>query len=229
MSFPVPVKYNLTDDKNETVVVYNNGREENLLPDPGCFSQKNINIFADRWIRGNVAHTVIITNPVERNYGFSAAPFNTVFYLPSDPITRSYVFQNPGPAKIIIPLANLEQVAMFASSVYLTIVDLGTRLIPASTFLSCRALKTVILRLQEIVDLDAVNAFNGSPYASGGSGGEIYIPKNLYDHLGDGSALDYKAAANWSTIDGYGTITWRQIEGSEYEFNYADGTPIGSV
>lgn len=32
MSFPVPVKYNLTDDKNETVVVYGNGIEERLLP-----------------------------------------------------------------------------------------------------------------------------------------------------------------------------------------------------
>lgn len=32
MSFPVPTKYELTDDKNETVVVYNDGREERLLP-----------------------------------------------------------------------------------------------------------------------------------------------------------------------------------------------------
>lgn len=54
----------------------------------------------------------------------------------------------------------------------------------------------------------------------------IYIPKSLYDHLGDGSSLDYKSATNWSTADGYGVITWAAIEGSQYENAYADGTPI---
>lgn len=58
---------------------------------------------------------------------------------------------------------------------------------------------------------------NSNVFASGGTGGTIYIPKSLYDHLGDGSEYDYKAATNWSTIDSYGTITWAQIEGSEYE------------
>lgn len=41
--------------------------------------------------------------------------------------------------------------------------------------------------------------------------------------------IEYALNNNWSMVNGYGTITWRQIEGSEYEFNYADGTPIGSV
>ena len=66
-------------------------------------------------------------------------------------------------------------------------------------------------------------------YIAGGSGGEIYIPKVLYDHLGDGTSSDYKAATNWSTVDARGTITWKQIEGSEYERYYADGTPIGII
>lgn len=82
----------------------------------------------------------------------------------------------------------------------------------------CANLKTIILRKTSVATLSSVSqAFGGTPFASGGSGGTIYIPKSLYDHLGDGTASDYKAATNWSTLDGYGTVTWAKIEGSEYE------------
>ena len=84
-------------------------------------------------------------------------------------------------------------------------------------FGSCSALRTVVLRRSSAIVSCGSNTFNGTPFASGGAGGTIYIPKALYDHLGDGTALDYKAATNWSVIDGYGTITWAQIEGSQYE------------
>lgn len=87
---------------------------------------------------------------------------------------------------------------------------------------------TLILRYNGIVSL-IHNRSMPNAFLSGGTGGTIYIPKVLYDHLGDGSALDYKAATNWSTLDSYGTITWAQIEGSIYETQYADGTPIPSV
>lgn len=93
-------------------------------------------------------------------------------------------------------------------------------------FGSCSALRTVVLRRSSAIVTCSTNTFNGTPFASGGSGGTIYIPKSLYDHLGDGTSLDYKAATNWSTINGYGTITWAKIEGSQYENYYADGTPI---
>lgn len=87
-------------------------------------------------------------------------------------------------------------------------------------------LDTVILRSSSIVAMTNVDAFSGTPFASDGTGGTIYIPKTLYDHLGDGTADDYKAATNWATIDGYGTITWAKIEGSAYDGYYADGTAI---
>ena len=77
-----------------------------------------------------------------------------------------------------------------------------------------------------MVSLYNLAAFTGTPFASGGTGGTIYIPKSLYDHLDDGTSSDYKAATNWSTIDGYGTITWAKIEGTYYETHYADGTLI---
>lgn len=109
-----------------------------------------------------------------------------------------------------------------------TVVDLGKGdyYIGGYTWNQCTKLTKIILRKETIPRLDNANAVVNTPFKSGGTGGEIYIPKVLYDHLGDGSALDYKSATNWSTVDGYGTITWMQIEGSQYEHYYADGTPI---
>lgn len=98
-----------------------------------------------------------------------------------------------------------------------------------NTFNGCSALKTIVLRADAVWKLNATSIFSATPFASGGSGGTIYIPKSLYDHLGDGTASDYKAATNWSTVNGYGTITWAKIEGSIYENAYADGTPIPSA
>ena len=87
-------------------------------------------------------------------------------------------------------------------------------------------MNTLILRSQTLVQIGGMDTFANTPFYSGKAGGTIYIPKMLYDHLGDGSAQDYKAATNWATYDGYGTITWAPIEGSIYETQYTDGTPI---
>ena len=116
----------------------------------------------------------------------------------------------------------------YNSAMSLTIVDFtakGNAGIAGSMFDGCDGLTTLILRESVIYPVN-INAFNNTRFTSGGSGGTIYIPKALYDHIGDGTALDYKAATNWSVLDGYGTITWAQIEGSIYENAYADGTPI---
>lgn len=108
-------------------------------------------------------------------------------------------------------------------------IDLGAGLtsITMAEFFQCANLNTLVLRKADgVVSLASTNSFNGTPFASGGSGGTIYIPQSLYAHLGDGTSLDYKAATNWATYNGYGTITWAAIEGSVYETQYADGTPI---
>lgn len=101
----------------------------------------------------------------------------------------------------------------------LTLVDYGVMdTVRANTFVNCNALTTIILRRSTApAALANTTTFNNTPFKSGGSGGTIYIPKVLYDHLGDGTSMDYKALTNWSTVDGYGTITWAKIEGSPYE------------
>lgn len=118
----------------------------------------------------------------------------------------------------------------FSGCANLTVVELGSatagKLI-SRCFSGCGSLSTLILRSTSVKALDTTTALNdNTPFKSGGTGGTIYIPKSLYDHLGDGTANDYKAATNWATVDGYGTITWAAIEGSIYETQYADGTPI---
>lgn len=113
-----------------------------------------------------------------------------------------------------------------ASCVNLVSVDLGgiTR-IGGGSLQANASMNILILRNSSIISLGGVSAFANTPFKSGGAGGTIYIPKSLYDQLGTGTN-DYKAASNWSLLDGYGTVTWAQIEGSYYETHYADGTVI---
>lgn len=86
-----------------------------------------------------------------------------------------------------------------------------------NVFTSAIALTNLVLKSDAVVSQTNPSAFNNTPFASGGTGGTIYIPQTLYDQLGTGSALDYKSATNWATLDAYGTITWMPIEGSEFE------------
>lgn len=146
-----------------------------------------------------------------------------------------FAFQScPALTAVVLPsLVYFSNQGQFSGCTGLRAADLGAAGLATSNALSsqkmfdgCSALDTVILRYTGVKPMGSINTFNGTPFASGNAGGTIYIPKSLYDHLGDGSALDYKAATNWSTLDGYGTVTWAQIEGSIYETQYADGTPI---
>lgn len=131
---------------------------------------------------------------------------------------------------IVLPALTSVVPAAFANGdSVLTAADIGpgSNQVSQNAFNNCALLTTLILRRSSTpMSLSNVSAFNNTPFGSSGSGGTIYIPKALYDHLGDGGSMDYKAATNWSTIDGYGHTTWAAIEGSQYETAYADGTPI---
>lgn len=79
-------------------------------------------------------------------------------------------------------------------------------------------LSIVIMRKGDaLVTISNTVVLDSLAFKDGGSGGKIYIPEALYNHLGDGTSLDYKNATNWATIDARGTITWMPIEGSEWE------------
>lgn len=114
----------------------------------------------------------------------------------------------------------------FSGCTSLSSLDLQTGAITGGSLNACSQLTVIVLRSSSIQVLANLNAITNTPFKSGGTGGTIYIPKSLYDHLGDNSSSDYKKATNWSTVDGYGTITWAKIEGTTYETHYADGTAI---
>lgn len=96
--------------------------------------------------------------------------------------------------------------------------------IQASTFTNCASLAVVVIRYSpntsagNVSALANVSAFNGTPFASGGSGGTLYVPS--------AKITAYEAATNWSTILGYANNQIKAIEGSYYETHYADGTEI---
>lgn len=97
----------------------------------------------------------------------------------------------------------------FYSCSHLSILDIGkATAISANAFNGC-PLSALIIRSQSVATLNDVSAFNNTPFKSGGTGGTIYVPSSLIE--------TYKASNNWSTVNGYGTITWQSIEGSIYE------------
>lgn len=75
----------------------------------------------------------------------------------------------------------------------------------------------LILRSPSVVPLNHIGSLP-TPFQSGKSGGTLYVPSDLIS--------SYQSASNWSTILGYPNNRIEAIEGSIYETQYADGTPI---
>lgn len=164
-------------------------------------------------------------------YSFWQSTKITSGYFPMVTTIGTEGFFNTRFVKVAFPsLTTISGSSNFSSNTSLIAIDLGrvSKLVNACLS-GCSKLTTIVLRKSStITTMQRISALNSTPFASGGSGGTIYIPKVLYDELGTGSSLDYKAAMNWSTLDSYGTITWAQIEGSYYETHYADDTEIST-
>lgn len=93
----------------------------------------------------------------------------------------------------------------------LQIVDIGkAKSIAANTFANCYKLSVLIMRRTSVTTCANVSAFLNTPLRGYSSRtAEIYVPNSLID--------TYKAASVWSTINGYGYVTWKKLEGSIYE------------
>ena len=94
----------------------------------------------------------------------------------------------------------------------------GTAGISTTFFQSCVAFNKLVIRNTSVTPLLGTAAFTGSPFASGKAGGILYVPSALIS--------SYQAATNWSTILDYANNQILPIEGSVYETQYVDGTPI---
>lgn len=165
------------------------------------------------------------------NMGFRTNSYIKHVFLPNcTTLTADCCYAWQGVQDAVFPVLTTVPSAgrCFYNNSNMTIIDLASpNRICSNMFQSCTKLATIILRKTSVVPLQATNGIaSGTPFKSGGSGGTIYIPKVLYDHLGDGTSSDYRAASNWSTVYGYGTITFSKIEGSTYETHYGDGSTI---
>lgn len=156
-------------------------------------------------------------------YALASKPFTALFAPNSTVFTGGC--QNCTSLQTVV-VKDFSATNQFYGCTSLSSLDLQSSAITGGSLNNCSQLTVIVLRSSSIQALANLNAIANTPFKSGGSGGTIYIPKSLYDHLGDNSSSDYKKATNWSTVDGYGTITWAKIEGTTYETHYADGTAI---
>jgi len=104
-----------------------------------------------------------------------------------------------------------------------TAVDLPkvTNLKGGSGFINNTNMNTLVIRNASTVPpMGNINYFNGTPFASGGAGGTLYVPSSMIS--------SYQSATNWSTILGYANNSIVAIEGSQYENYYVDGTPVSN-
>ncbi len=144
----------------------------------------------------------------------------------TDATGSSGLFQFCTALQVIVALKNASVWSSYAQGcTSLTIVDFGgtqgsggSGLRSTNAFYGCTALKTVVLRYTGNYPLANINNFGNTPFASGKSGGTLYVPQTMISW--------YQSATNWSTILSYANNQILSIEGSIYETQYADGTPI---
>lgn len=87
----------------------------------------------------------------------------------------------------------------------------------ANAFNGNTKMSVLILRGNYVPTI-VISAFAGTPFASGRTGGTLYVPSSMIS--------EYEADSEWATILGYETNSIQAIEGSIYETQYADGTAI---
>lgn len=161
--------------------------------------------------------TTIETNGLKGTHitTIKAGDLPKVFYVGSSAFQQSYV------QTVVMPIARSISQSAFAYCTGLKTVDIGATQaasIAAQAFNGATAFDTLILRGGYQYSLANANAFNNTPFASGGTGGTLYVPSSL--------VATYQSATNWSTILGYANNQILPIEGSIYETQYADGTAI---
>lgn len=141
--------------------------------------------------------------------------------LPAIKYLGESAFQNDTSlANIALPSILRTPNKCFQNCTSLVSVDLGNPdRTNNNTFNGCTSLTNLIIRrTSSVCSLSNVNSFTNTPFASGGTGGTVYVPQALIS--------SYQTASNWSTLYSAGTCNFVAIEGSIYETQYADGTVI---
>lgn len=172
-----------------------------------------------------------ITTFYQRNYAFQNCSALTTVYLPLATQIGTSQFENcTSLVRLVLQAATEFYNNALKGCINLEAVDFGPakiNLLRTSIFANDKKLSTVVLRRSDaIAPLAYLDAFNNTPFASGKSGGTLYVPAALIS--------SYQAATNWSTILGYPNNQIKSIESTATDPNapvdltthYIDGTPI---
>ena len=126
----------------------------------------------------------------------------------------SYAITGNGALKQIIlrGISRRFNVSAFRGNSQLQIVDIesivGSAAIRNTSFYGNNSFNTLIIRQSSVATIDG-QTFQGTVFASGGTGGTLYVPQSMI--------TSYQSASNWSTILGYANNSIQKIEGSPYE------------
>lgn len=146
----------------------------------------------------------------------------TQFILPKVTTVDRAAFQNCDSVVTLVLPSVVSVINYVFKSTSLKTLDMGKLTSIGTntnnTFNGCTVLDTMIIRTSSVATLHNINCFTNTPFASGGSGGTLYVPRSLI--------ASYQSASNWVTILGYENNDIKAIEGSQYENYYADGTSI---
>lgn len=161
-------------------------------------------------------------------YVFQNCTSLTTIHAPKVHFLYGRSLSNIGAQYLVLPSARQTQSNAVLNSATLLGVDFGGTISGTGTndklnnysFQGCTQLSTLVLRSPVMWPLNATNVFTNSPFASGNTGGTLYVPQDLIE--------SYQAATNWRTILGYATNQILPIEESIYETQYVDGTPIST-
>ena len=156
-------------------------------------------------------------------------------YMPNLIETKSYCFTEVGAKTIVLPSClntvanscracpNLEAVDILGGG-----VNSANQVVGSNAFMNDAKLTILVIRETNPKSrvLYSTNPFNGTPFASDGTGGTLYVP---------GSQItQYEQATNWSTVLAYTNNQIKSIESTHTDPNapidltlyYVDGTPI---
>ena len=153
-------------------------------------------------------------------------------YFPKVTTIESLSFANTKLVYAIFPSLKTVYNNAFAPVTTLVGADFGGTptssqgLFKASIFSGCTNLNILVLRANTTWPLTNINVFTNTPFASGKTGGILYVPS--------AQISAYQAATNWSTILGYANNQIKSIESTatdpdatvDLTTHYVDGTLI---
>ncbi len=168
-----------------------------------------------------------LTTAFAHSNAFAGNPSLTKFVCHNVTVVTSGCLTGSGSAAIAFPNLIAVNAYGLSNSTLATAFDLpqvsslsGGHNLDGSTKLSI-----LVLRGSSVVPVVS-NAFNNTPFATGKTGGTLYVPASLID--------EYRAATNWSAILGEPDNTIKSIESTHTDPTapidltryYIDGTPI---